>query len=211
MSILRRRRTSSRWRPNVDREALRRQLGLPEQYILHVGTIEPRKNLVRLVEAFARLRSAGAPQHLLLVGPRGWKAEPVFAAVERLGMGNAVHVMGHVPDATLVAMYNLADVVAFPSLYEGFGLPLVEAMACGAPLVTSDRGALREIGGEAAEFIDPESVDSLAEGLRRVLEDEQRAQELRARGLAQAALYSWQATASATLRVHQACLSEGRQ
>jgi glycosyltransferase involved in cell wall biosynthesis len=192
----------------IDRQALRRQLGLPEQYILHVGTIEPRKNLARLVEAFARLRSTGAPQHLLLVGPRGWKAEPVFAMVEQLGMESAVHVMGHVPDAALVAMYNLADVVAIPSLYEGFGLPLVEAMACGAPVVTSGRGALSEIAGEAAEFIDPESVDSLADGLRRVLVDEQRAHELKARGLAQAALYSWQATALATLRVHKACLSE---
>ena len=193
----------------VDREALRRQLGLPEQYILHVGTIEPRKNLVRLVEAFACLRAAGAPQHLLFAGPRGWKSEPVYATVEQLGMGSAVHFLGHVPDESLVAMYNLADVVAFPSLYEGFGLPLVEAMACGTPVVTSGRGALREIGGQAAEFIDPESVDSLAGGLRRVLADAQRAQELKVRGLAQAALYSWQATASATLRVHKACLSPG--
>jgi glycosyltransferase involved in cell wall biosynthesis len=135
----------------ADLESIRAQYHLPEAFILYVGTLEPRKNLVRLLEAYASLlHQDRIPHRLVLVGSRGWKEQPIFEAVDRLGIQNAVQFVGHVPQEHLVALYNLADVLAFPSLYEGFGLPVVEAMACRTPVLTSPRGSLHEVAGNAA-------------------------------------------------------------
>lgn len=163
--------------------------------MLYVGTIEPRKNLPRLLEAFARLQKNGLTSFdLIFVGQRGWKDAPV----ERLGLAGSVRFLEYVPIEDLVALYNLADVLAFPSLYEGFGLPVVEAMACETPVVTSSSGSLGEIAGDAAEFVDPTDVTSIADGLYRVLTCPARRAELRARGLARAAQFTWMAAASQT-------------
>lgn len=184
-------------------EAVRQRYGLPEHFLLHAGTIEPRKNLVRLLEALASLRrSEGLDQALVLVGHRGWKDEAVFAAVERLGLGDAVRFLGYVPAADLVALYNLAQALAYPSLYEGFGLPVLEAMACGTPVVASPNGSLREVAGNAAEFVDAKDVQSIAEGLRRVLANPARREELQGLGLANAARFSWDAAAQQTRRIY---------
>lgn len=186
------------------RAILRRQgLSVPDRFILYVGTIEPRKNLVRLMQAFATLRLHGGISHdLVLVGQRGWKDRPVFEAVERLGLQNSVHFLGHVSTPTLVALYNLAEALVFPSLYEGFGLPVVEAMACGTPVLTSSKGALGEIAGDAAEFVEPAEVESIAAGLRRLLTNEVRRTELRARGFEHVAGFDWATAAAATRRVY---------
>ena len=192
-------------------ESLREHLGLPERFILHVGTIEPRKNLVRLIEAFARLRQAGESCTLVLAGQRGWRDEAVFATAERLELGDAVRFLGYVSPDTLVALYNLATVAAFPSLYEGFGLPIVEAMGCGTPVVTSSRGALAEVAGEAAEFVDPTEVESIAEGLRRVLDHPTRHAELRAQGIDRAAQFSWAAAARQTRLIYALAAGERAQ
>jgi len=190
-------------------EATRRQYSLPEHFVLYVGTIEPRKNLVRLVEAFAQLHRGGAiPHSLVFVGNRGWKDQPVFAAVERLRLSNTVRFLGYVPRDDLVALYNLADALAFPSLYEGFGLPVVEAMACGTPVITSHNGSLAEVAGEAAEFTDPTAAASIAEGMRRVLTDADRRAELRTLGLARAARFSWSRAAAQTRELYAKVLSE---
>jgi len=184
-------------------ERVRRRYGLPPRLILYVGTIEPRKNLVRLLEAYARLRTRHGIDHgLVFVGRRGWKDEAVFAAVERLELGEEVRFLGYVPASDLVALYNLADLVAFPSLYEGFGLPVLEAMACGTPVVTSPNGSLREVAGSAAELVDPCDVDSIAAGLWRVLRDPARQEELCACGLAQAARFGWDQTARQTRQIY---------
>ena len=184
--------------------ALRQKYGLSEHFVLTVGTIEPRKNLVRLLEAFARLRKRDALSHtLVFVGGRGWKDGPVFAAVERLDLGHLVQFLGHVPTADLVGLYNLAEALAFPSLYEGFGLPAIEAMACGTPVITSRRGSMVEVAGNAAQFVDPLEVESIAEGLYRVLNDAAWREELRARGLAQASRFSWTQAAAETLGVYR--------
>ena len=127
-------------------EAVRHKYGLPESFILYVGTIEPRKNLVRLFQAFDLVRRQGCNSSALaLVGNRGWSDATILASVERLGLNGAVRVLGHAPTEDVVALYNLADVVVLPSLYEGFGLPVIEAMACGTPVVTSPNGSLAEI------------------------------------------------------------------
>lgn len=183
---------------------VRRGWAVPERFALYVGTIEPRKNLVRLLQAFAQLWHGGVVTHkLVFVGERGWKEEPVFRAVESLGLRDAVLFLGYVPHEVLIALYNLAEALVFPSLYEGFGLPVVEAMACGTPVITSRSGALGEISGEAAEFVDPTSVESIAEALRCVLNDPVRQAELSQHGLAHSARFSWEATAEQTRAVYQ--------
>ena len=182
---------------------LRRRFPLPEHFILYVGTIEPRKNLVRLLKAFARLYLAREiSHHLIFVGQRGWKDNDVFTTVQRLGIEEAVHFTGHVPVDALVALYNLADALVFPSLYEGFGLPVVEAMACGTPVITSSTGSLGEVAGDAAEFVDPAEVTSIAAGIRAVLTSETRRRELRQRGLAHVKRFDWKNTARETRDVY---------
>jgi glycosyltransferase involved in cell wall biosynthesis len=188
-------------------DAVRRAYDLPNSFILCVGTIEPRKNLIRLLKAFETLRRCGYASHaLVLAGSRGWGDAAVRSSVERLGLGGAVHLLGYVPTHALVALYNLADALAFPSLYEGFGLPIVEAMACGTPVVTSPNGSLAEIADGAAEFVDPTNVESIVAGLRRVLADSQRRAELQSAGLARAAQFSWQRAAAQTRDVYASVL-----
>jgi glycosyltransferase involved in cell wall biosynthesis len=178
-------------------------LPLPPRFILHVGTIEPRKNLVRLIEAIALLRKQGtAPPPLLITGERGWKEDAIFAAVERLDLQDCVRFVGFVPREVLVALYNLADLLVLPSLYEGFGLPLIEAMACGTPVLTSASGSLAEIAGDAADFLEPTSVSSIAAAIEKLLADPARRDELRSRGLQRAAGFSWAATARQTRHLY---------
>lgn len=197
--------------PHPKLDSLRDHLALPERFILHVGTIEPRKNLVRLLEALALLRRADPTCTLVLAGQRGWRDEAVFATAERLELGDAVRFLGYVSPETLVALYNLATVAAFPSLYEGFGLPVVEAMSCGTPVVCSTRGALAEVAGEAAEFVEPTEVESIADGLQRVLDDEARHAELRAQGLERAGGFSWAAAARRTRYIYALAAGERTQ
>jgi glycosyltransferase involved in cell wall biosynthesis len=189
-------------------ETVRRRYGLPERIVLYVGTIEPRKNLVRLLQAFARLRHSGVIEHtLVLAGQPGWKHEPVTMAVEQLGLSQAVRFLGYVPTDDLVALYNLANALVFPSLYEGFGLPVMEAMACGTPVLTSANSSLAEISDCAAELVDPASVESIADGLRRILTDPARRADLRARGLSRAAQFTWTDAAQRTRAVYAEALA----
>jgi glycosyltransferase involved in cell wall biosynthesis len=195
------------YRP-LDRQTALQTLGsawaVPERFALYVGTIEPRKNLVRLLQAFALLWHGGVvPHKLVFVGQRGWKEEPVFQTVEALGLQDAVIFLGYVPHEILIALYNLAEAMVFPSLYEGFGLPVVEAMACGTPVITSRKGSLDEISGEAAEFVEPTSVESIAEALRCVLNDPSRQAELKHRGLAHSSRYSWEISAKQTQALYR--------
>jgi glycosyltransferase involved in cell wall biosynthesis len=186
-------------------ELVRRKYGLPESFILHVGTLEPRKNLVRLLQAFEQVRLQGCQSHALaLVGNRGWNDARIMECVERMGLDGSVRVLGHTPTEDVVALYNLADVVALPSLYEGFGLPVIEAMACGTPVVTSPNGSLAEIAGTAAEFVDPTQVESIADGLHAMLSDAGKRAALREAGLQRAAEFSWEATAEKTRQVYEA-------
>ncbi len=185
-------------------DEVRARLHLPARFILYVGTIEPRKNLVRLLRAFARLRQERRISHkLLLVGQRGWKEDTIFAAVERLGLTHDVRFLGYLSDDDLVRLYNLADVFVFPSLYEGFGLPVVEAMACGTPVVTSNRGALAEVAGDAAELVDPEDEESIAEGIYRVVQEPGRAAALRDRGLRRVQRFRWEQAAAETISLYR--------
>jgi glycosyltransferase involved in cell wall biosynthesis len=183
--------------------AIRRAYNLPRKFILHVGTLEPRKNLVRLLKAFAHLRQRRAvPHDLVLVGQRGWKWEQIFAAAENLDLADVVHFLDYVPGSRLPALYNLADALVYPSLYEGFGLPVIEAMASGLPVVTAPSGALPEVAGEAAQMVEPTDVESITEGIYQVLTDRLLHASLRARGLAWATRFSWSKTAEQTRQLY---------
>jgi len=199
--------------PPEEIDAFRREEELPERFVLYVGTLEPRKNLIRLVEAFATLRPATlrpAPI-LILAGARGWYFHDLFARVEQLGLKDRVIFPGYIPGDRLVYWYNAATVFAYPSLYEGFGMPVVEAQACGTPVLTSDRSALPEAAGDGALLVDPEDVEAIAEGLRQLLTNEPLRAELRQRGLDHAARLTWEKTAAETVATYrQALAEEGR-
>lgn len=191
-------------------EAFRRCRQLPERFILHLGTLEPRKNLVRLVRAFKRLRQRAPVLQdvkLVLAGGRGWGYQKLFAEVIRLELDREVLFPGYVADEELPWWYRAAEVFAYPSLLEGFGLPVVEAMACGTPVVTSTTSALPEVAGDAALLVDPTSVEQLATALQRLLTEPELARELRERGLRQASRFSWQRAAQETVAVYRRALS----
>jgi len=170
-------------------EAFRRQQGLPERFVLHVGTLQPRKNLPTLLKAMARLRRHDLP--LILVGGKGWFYQEIFAQVERLGLREQVRFAGYVPDEVLPLWYSAASLLVFPSIYEGFGLPVIEAMACGTPVVAADTSAIPEAAGDAALLFPSQSVDALVSQTLAVLDNREQAATMRQRGLEQAAEFSW--------------------
>jgi glycosyltransferase involved in cell wall biosynthesis len=172
--------------------------GLPSRYLLFVSTIEPRKNLETLISAYERLRAAGAYEgSLLVVGRIGWKSESV---IPRLRGDGIVH-LDYLPAAQLATVYERADAFVFPSIFEGFGFPLLEAMARGVPTIAARSSSLPEIGGDAALYFDPLDVDALTEQLRRVLSDRALAEELARKGRARAAQFRWDVAAEKTLAV----------
>lgn len=193
------------FRPIVDRprlEDIRARYHLPRQFMLYVGTIEPRKNLTRLMTAFAAARKAGIPHHLVCVGPYGWSSSDLAGRIERLGIQNTVHFTGYVPFEHLPAIYNLGDFFAFPSLYEGFGLPVVEAMACGIPVMTSNTSSLAEIAGDAAVTVDPLDTEAMTDAIIRLATDAELRRDRAERGLLRARSFSWSQTARDMLAVY---------
>lgn len=172
-------------------------------FILSVGTVQPRKNYARLIEAFRRLNLPDL--RLVIAGGKGWLDDPLYAQVEALGLQERVRFIGFVADEDLPALYSAASVFAYPSLYEGFGLPPLEAMACGVPVVASNAASLPEVVGEAGLLVDPYDVDALAEALARALCDEALRHALIAKGHEQARRFSWAAAARQLLE-HYATL-----
>jgi glycosyltransferase involved in cell wall biosynthesis len=187
--------------PRAAVESFRQRAGLPERFILYLGTLEPRKNLASLITAFANLQSSNL--HLVLAGAKGWLYAELFRLVERSGLTNVVHFPGFVPAEDLPMWYNAAAVFAYPSSFEGFGMPVLEALACGRLVVTSNVSSLPEAGGEAALQVAPEDVPALTEALRRALNDDG---ALAARGPAHAARFTWARTAQATVESYRKAL-----
>ena len=185
----------------------RQKYSLPDSFLLCVGTIEPRKNLTSLLEAYRALMGRGVESRLVIVGKKGWLYEGFFRRLRELGLEDKVIFPGFVADEDLPALYSAADLFVLPSLYEGFGLPLLEAMACGVPVVCSSTSSLPEIAGRAAVMVDPLDVSQLARALERVLEDSDLRASMRQVGLKQAAHFSWERTAKETLAVYRQVLS----
>lgn len=202
----------ARFRPLEDRARARQwveeRTGSSAPYLLHVGPCAPRKNVIRLIQALGRLRDAGFPHHLCLVGRAHPHGEEVRREIGRQRLEPRVHWCGKVTDDELVRFYNGASVFIFPSLYEGFGLPVLEAMACGTPVVTSAVSALPEVAGGAAALVEePTSPDNLMTVIRKVLDDDTLAEYLREAGMRRAASFTWAASAEAHLRCYQQLLT----
>ena len=199
--------------------AFRAKHGISDQAIFSLGSLEPRKNLPRLIEAFAELcsqapdlarpgQSPAAPAQLFIGGNLAWKYGAVFARIKQLGLEGRVRLIGRVSDDDLPKWYGACAVTAYPSLYEGFGLPPLEAMACGAPVVTSNTSALPEVVGEAGLMVDPADVGALSAALRRVLTDAAMRAQMQTRSLDQARGFTWQNTAQRTLATYRHALGE---
>ena len=187
-----------------DIERVRERFQLDQRFVLYAGTIKPHKNLVRLIEAFADLRKGEFEElKLLIIGDEISKLPALRRAVHSHKLHKHVRFLGFLPDETLAALYRLASVFVFPSLYEGFGLPPLEAMASGTPVVTSNVSSLPEVAGDAAVLVDPYDVGSIVEGMRRVLSDPALAHELRRKGLVRARDFSWERSVARTHDIYR--------
>jgi len=186
---------------------------LPESFILYVGSEQPRKNFQSVIKAFnsliktynlkgVKLVKVGRPQ----IGEADRKA--IFDLIEGLGLAKDVFFMDYIPEEDLPSIYNLADLFVYPSLYEGFGLPPLEAMACGTPVVTSNTSSLPEVVGDAGIMVDPMDVDALADSMHQVLTDEALQMKLKAKGISQAKEFSWEKTAQKTWKIYEQVLNE---
>ncbi len=193
-------------------EEFRQRHGLPSRYVLFLGTLEPRKNLVRLVDAYALWRRRERlPIKLVIAGGKGWYYEQIFARVQERGLAEDVIFPGFVPASELPWWYRAAECFIYPSVYEGFGLPVLEAMACGTPTITSTTSSLPEVAGDAALLVDAEDTAGLADALAHVLGDPILAQDLKQRGMRRAAAFSWAHTAAATAQVYRTVLEAPRE
>lgn len=188
--------------PRESVEAFRRENGLPERFWLFVGTLEPRKNLVTLIDAYAALPDSERLP-LVIGGGKGWLYEDIFAAVERHGLQDTVRFAGFLPAETLPLWYNSAETFVYPSVYEGFGLPVVEAMACGTPVITSTASSLPEAAGDAALLFDPHDRPALTEALRRAYRDRAWREAASAAGREHAGRFSWARTARVTIESYR--------
>ncbi len=188
--------------PLMAEEVLSQSYHIQKPFILFLGTLEPRKNIPTLLKAFAGIMDQ-IPHHLILVGQKGWKWEPIFQEMERPNLKQRVHWIGYIPDQERVYFYNTADMLAYPSWYEGFGMPLLEAMQCGCPVITSRVSSLPEVVGEAGLLIDPHRVEDLQGAMLRLAKDPAFSERLKKAGLEQAKKFSWETSARITLEVFQ--------
>jgi glycosyltransferase involved in cell wall biosynthesis len=198
-----------RFQPAEDRErfaAVQRRYRLPDRYLLFVGTLEPRKNLATLLHAYAMLRAErhGEDLKLVVAGRTGWLYADIFDTVKTLALDEEVMFTGFVDDEDLPVLYRGAQAFVFPSLYEGFGLPILEAMASGVPVITSDAASMPEVAGDAAMLVDPHDPKAIAEAIARVLTEDRLREALVQKGLARARHFTWDTVAQKTLELYTA-------
>jgi glycosyltransferase involved in cell wall biosynthesis len=180
---------------------------LPRPYILNVGTLEPRKNLDGLLKAFAAAKKKGIPHQLVVTGAKGWGESRIAPLVKDLGIEGSVTFTGFIADDDLTHLYREADFFVYPSLYEGFGLPVLESMACGTPVLTSNSSSIPEVAGDAALLVDPQSESELSSAILKLAGDEGLRLSMRGKGLAQAGKFSWERTVCETLSIYEEVLS----
>ncbi len=190
------------------RQAALARYGIEPPYVLGVGTLQPRKNFARLIAAFRLARERHQlPHRLVIAGGRGWLYDDILVAAREAG--DAVLLAGYVDDSDLPALYSAADLFAFPSLYEGFGIPLLEAMGCGTPVLTAQASSLPEVAGDAALLVEPTDIEAIAAGLWRLLSDEALRQQLLRRGQERIQRYTWAAAARELLAAYDQCHAMG--
>ena len=204
------------FKPVVDEtqlKGMRERYGIRPNYFLSLGSIQPRKNLTRLIEAHSSLRAARPgdelPQ-LVIAGKRGWLDREVFRAAQQDGLNESVKFIGYVPEEDLPALYSGAMCFVYPSYFEGFGLPVLEAMQCGAPVIAGNQTSLPEVAGNAALFFDPFDTRALREGIARVVDQPNYRAELRVKGIERAAEFSWIKTARLTLKAYERAAASRR-
>lgn len=196
-----------RLEPDLAAEYLKR-LGIDTPFILTVGSLQPRKNLNRLIRAYEQLRTGSSlPHQLIVVGQKGWLHEGVDSALKNTAFRDSINVTGYISQEELKALYETADLFVLPSLYEGFGIPILEAMACGTPVACSGTSSFPEVGGDAALYFDPRNVESIAGVLARIIGDQELKRNLVDEGHKQVRFFSWQRSARLLLR----CLEEALQ
>lgn len=203
-----------RFSPEVSPErvaSVRERYGLPDRFILYLGTIQPRKNLTTLLEAFASIRTQRPQVGLVIAGERGWLYQPFYSRLRELGLDQVVTLAGKVADDDLPAMFNAAEVFAYPSVFEGFGLPPLEAMACGTPVVCSNASSLPEVVGDAGLLVAPRDVRAWVTALAHVLDDDRTRADLRGRGRKRALRFTWDAAAAKTARVYRSLARASRE
>ncbi len=190
---------------------VKKRLGIDDEFLLFVGTIEPRKNLITLVKAFAELlQKTDLNPQLVIAGKEGWLTEGLFSYIAKSAAKERILFLGYVPEKDLAALYSSCKACVYPSLYEGFGLPPLEAMACGAPVITSNIPTIMETVGAAARLIAPHDVEGLAESLTALLKDENQRRQLSSMGLQRAKEFTWEGTARATLEVYDEAVRRWR-
>ena len=182
---------------------IKQKYNLNYSFILYVGTLEPRKNIPTLLKALYKLKKQGIKHKLVITGKKGWKYKSIFETIDKLNLQKDVIFTGYVPDEDLPALYNAADLFVYPSLYEGFGLPPLEAMACGTPVITSNTSSLPEVVGDAGIMVNPYDVDELANKIYEVLTNDGLREELSKKGLERAKLFSWKKCAEEHLKVYE--------
>ncbi|MDD5367630.1 MAG: glycosyltransferase family 1 protein [Anaerolineaceae bacterium] len=180
--------------------------GIDTDFILAVGNLQPRKNLLRLIKAFSIIKTTFPSVRLVIVGKAQWHASEIYTLVSKLGLKNEVIFPGYVSDEDLVVLYNAAQVFVYPSIYEGFGLPVLEAMACGTPVVTSNSSSLPEVAGTAALMVNPKSEEEIANAILSILSNLELRNRLKNVGPAQAAKFTWEKTAMGTVEVYREVL-----
>jgi glycosyltransferase involved in cell wall biosynthesis len=196
--------------PNeLDEEALA-HYGILKPYVLFVGTLEPRKNINLLIKGFDKITEEHPDVHLVLAGRRGWMAQAIFDELERRDLLGKVHITGYVQDRYLPALYRQSAALVYPSLYEGFGLPPLEAMASGAPVIVSKGSSLPEVVGDAGLYVNPLDVDDLAQTIHRVLSEPELAASLKAKGLERASQFTWKQAAAKTLETLRQAARAGK-
>ncbi len=189
---------------------IKKKYKLPEKYFLFTGVLSPRKNLIRILKAFSILKQEKAynKYKLIIVGRKGWLYEGIFTQVKKLCLQDEVSFIDHIPEEHFSVLYHCAEIYLFPSLYEGFGLPILEAMACGCPVITSNVSSMPEVAGDAALLINPTNIQELIQVIKTICEDKTLQKQLRAKGFKQVKKFSWKKTAEETIQVYSSLLEK---
>jgi glycosyltransferase involved in cell wall biosynthesis len=184
-------------------DEFKQEYNLNFPFILYVGTLEARKNILTLIRAWYKLKKKGINHKLVITGKKGWKYKELFGTIDNLNLQNDIIFTGYVPEEDLPALYNAAELFVYPSIYEGFGLPPLESMACGTPVITSNTSSLPEVVGDAGIMVDPYDVDGLADAMYEVLSIDGLREDMIKKGLERAKMFSWKKCAMETLKVYE--------